>query len=185
MFQVYIFQNYLLFWFCYEILHVILSNNFLPFQIHYYVQSHIQMNEYRDRVVLVSTSIDSFPFSEAFKYLSLIISHSYIVLLIAFCYQKIWTVYRNMHKGSGHDWSKAFCFESNEGNKYVHYQILFGQLQPTFVAIYIARQFVQNVVWFSFIDCLDQNLRKLIRGILKLDEHLRNWKLILSYSSIW
>ena len=27
------------------------------FQVNYYVQSHIQMNEYRDRVVLVSASL--------------------------------------------------------------------------------------------------------------------------------
>lgn len=30
---------------------------FVSLQVHYYVQSHIQVNEYRDRVILVSISI--------------------------------------------------------------------------------------------------------------------------------
>ena len=31
--------------------------SFFIFQVHYYVQSHIQINEYRDRVILVSMKV--------------------------------------------------------------------------------------------------------------------------------
>ena len=30
-----------------------------PFQVHYYVQSHIQINEYRDRIILVSVELNA------------------------------------------------------------------------------------------------------------------------------
>lgn len=38
----------------------IICFSFLLPQVHYYVQSHIQLNEYRDRVLLVSTSVESY-----------------------------------------------------------------------------------------------------------------------------
>lgn len=50
---------------------VLLSNACLLCQIHYYVQSHIQTNEYRDRVILVSISIVESQFSNAYISLTL------------------------------------------------------------------------------------------------------------------
>lgn len=75
------------------------------------------MNEYRDRVILVSFSIDwistvkmTYIYSLTFEDL-LVYKSSYV----AFCNEKIWTIHRDMHKDSRHDRSKAFCFESNQG----------------------------------------------------------------------
>lgn len=70
--------------------------NFFSFQVNYYVQSHIQMNEYRDRVVLVSASdcyivflTPSFPLDSILS--SLLVWFPFFVL--AFCNTEAWTAY--------------------------------------------------------------------------------------------
>ncbi|KAB1221656.1 hypothetical protein CJ030_MR2G024035 [Morella rubra] len=67
--------------------------------VHYYVQSHIQINEYRDRVILKMYEGTAYP---------------YMFCVCSLQHLKKWAAYYHWCEGSGHDWPKAFSTESEK-----------------------------------------------------------------------
>ena len=77
------------------------------------MQSHIQINEYRDRVVLVSLSLTT----SYFGVIKVIFSHLHI-FAVANCIKKVWATNNNWREGFGYDWPKTFSTEPNKGKTF-------------------------------------------------------------------
>lgn len=76
------------------------------------------MNEYRDRVILVGPLCWFIQIQDKYNKNS-VQCRLTDVHVIAFCIKEIWAVYWDLYKGFGHDWSKAFCTEPNQGIFYL------------------------------------------------------------------
>ncbi|KAK1402369.1 hypothetical protein POM88_001974 [Heracleum sosnowskyi] len=90
------------------------------FEIHYYVQSHIQMNEYRDHVLLVSMLA-----CDRSEHLD---QHTYTCNLTcfasAFCYKEVWPTYQHICESIGYDCPKAFSpepYQENDESEALHF----------------------------------------------------------------
>ena len=98
------------------------------FQVHYYVQSHIQINEYRDRVVLVSfyRIHNKAVFTYSFIFFSFAIYYFFYLYIFSLVgsKKKAWQAYKHVHQSFGYDWFKAFSTWPNEGTSFLYFPSL-------------------------------------------------------------